>query len=103
MTAGRVLRSIHAVVTPTISLMADQPLSLSAKGIHTTFLRSAQKDLLAVDRVYQGESDVVYVTTERLSNIGGELQYPFTKFTKERRIATDEAHLGQSWSSFRYV
>ena len=91
---------------PFISLMADQPLSLSAKGIHTTFLGSAQKDCLAVDRVYQGECDVVYVTTERLSNIGGELQYPFTKFTKERRVglvAIDEAHLVWSWSSFRYV
>ena len=92
------------VVTPTISSMADQSLNLSAKGIHTTFLGSAQKDLSAVDRVYQGECDVVYVTPEHLFNTGGELQYPFAKLTKERRIglvAVDEAHLVWSWSSFR--
>ena len=41
--------------------------------------------------------------TERLFNTGGELHYLFAKLTKERRIglvATDEAHLVQSWSSF---
>ena len=85
--------------------MADQFLNLSAKRIHTTFLGSAQKDLSAVDRVYQGECDVVYVTLERPFNTGGgELQYPFAKLTKERRIglvAIDEAHLVWSWSSFR--
>ena len=78
------------------SLMADQSLNLSAKRIHTTFLGSAQKDLSAVDQVYQGECDVVYVTPERLFNTGGALQYPFTKLTKERRIGlvtVDEAHL----------
>ena len=92
------------VVTPTVSLMADQPLNLSAKGIHTTFLGSAQKDLSAMDRVYQGECDVVYMMPERLFNTGDELQYPFTKLTKERGIglvAVDEAHLVWSWSSFR--
>ena len=39
---------------------------------------------------------MVYVTPERLFNTGGELQYPFAKLTKERRIglvAVDEAHL----------
>ena len=77
-------------------LMADQSLNLSARRIHTTFLGSAQKDLLAVDWVYQGECDVVYVMPEHLFNTGDELQYPFAKLTKERRIglvAADEAHL----------
>ena len=101
-----VTHKMTLVVTPTISLMADQSLSLSAKGIRTTFLGSAQKDFLAVDRVYQGDCDVVYVTPERLFNTGGELQNPFAKLTKERRIglvAVDEAHLVWSWNSFRYV
>ena len=81
-------------------------LNLSAKGICTTFLGSAQKDLLVVDRVHQGDCDVVYVKTECLSNTGGELQYLFAKLTKERRIglvAVDEAHLVRSWSLFKNV
>ena len=57
-----VTHKIILVVTSTISLMADQSLSLSAKGICTTFLGLAQKDRLVVDRLYQGECDVVYVT-----------------------------------------
>ena len=79
-----------------ISLMADQSFNLAAKGIHTTFLGSAQKDLLAVDQVYQGECNVVYATlsdSKRLFNTGGDLQYPFAKLIKERKIglvATDE-------------
>ena len=71
-----------------ISLMADQSFNLSAKGIHTTFLGLAQKDLLAVDQV-QGECNVVYATlsdTECLFNTGGELQYPFTKLIKGRKL-----------------
>ena len=50
--------------------------------------------------------DPVYLTPEYLSNNGGELQYPFTKLTKERRaglVAIDEAYLVRSWSSFRNV
>ena len=46
--------------------------------------------------------DPVYLTPERHSNTGGELQYPFTKLTKERRIglvAIDEAYLVRSWVS----
>ena len=69
--------------------MADQSFNLSAKGIRTTFLGLAQKDLLAVDQVHQGECNVVYVTlsdTECLFNTGGELQYPFTKLIKGRKL-----------------
>ena len=77
-----------------ISLMADQSLNLLAKGIRTTFLGSAQKDLLAVDWIYQGECDVVYVMPECLFNTGGGLQYAFTKLIKERKIGlVDEAHV----------
>ena len=92
------------VVTPTISLMTDQSLNLSSKGIRSTFLGPAQKDPSAVDRVYRGEVDVVYVTPERLYTTGGELQHPIAKLAKERRIglvAVDEAHLAWGWSSFR--
>ena len=93
-----VTHKMTRVVTPTISLLADQSLSLSAKGICTTFLGSAPKDFwLWIG--YIKESAMWCMWHLCLFNTGGELQYPFTKHTKERRIglvAVDEAHLVRS-------
>ena len=99
-----VTHKITLVLTPTISLMADQTTSLLAKGLRATFLGTAQKDPSAEHSVKNGEVDIVYLTPERLFTETGTIQHPFLDLIEQQRIglvAIDEAHLVWSWNSFR--
>lgn len=93
------------VLTPTISLMQDQSASLQAKGIHSTFLGSSQKDATIQKEVACGKTEVVFVTPEKFFDVTGQPQPLFAKLLREGKIgllAIDEAHLIFKWQSFRY-
>ena len=95
---------LSVVITPTISLMQDQAVSLQEKGIKATFLGSTQKDPSVTGQLAQGTMDVVFVTVERFF-AGGRVDPLFIKMASDGKIgliAVDEAHLIISWKSFRY-
>ena len=92
------------VITPTISLIQDQAVSLQEKGIKATFLGSTQKDGTVVEQLEQGALDLVFVTVERFFS-GGRVDPLFTRMASEGKIgliAIDEAHLLVSWRSLRW-
>ena len=60
-----ITNKITIVLTPTISLMADQTQSLLVKGLCATFLGTAQKDPTADVSLRNGEVDIVYLTPEQ--------------------------------------
>ena len=93
------------VITPTISLMQDQAMSLSDRGIKATFLGTTQKDPTVTSQLAQGVMDVVFVTVERFY-AGGRVDPLFTRMASDGKIgliAIDEAHLIVSWKTFRYL
>lgn len=103
--ASLITNKITIVLTPTISLMADQTQSLVVKGLRATFLGTAQKDPTTDVALRNGEVDIVYLTPERLFTETGAVQQPFPELIKQHRIgliAVDEAHLVWNWNSFRY-
>ena len=93
-----------AVISPTISLMADQCASLTDKGISATFLGSAQSDKTRPSQVLQGKFRIVYITPESFFASQGKPSKLFEELLQKPRvglIAVDEAHLVLSWQSFR--
>lgn len=94
------------VISPTISLMADQCASLTDKGISATFLGSAQSDKTMPSQVLQGKFRIVYTTPESFFASQGKPSKLFEELLQKHRvglIAVDEAHLVLSWQSFRWV
>ena len=92
------------VISPTISLMADQCASLTDKGISATFLGSAQSDKTMPSQVLQGKFRIVYTTPESFFASQGKPSKLFEELLQKHRvglIAVDEAHLVLSWQSFR--
>lgn len=89
-----VTHKITLVLTPTISLMADQTTSLLAKGLRATFLGTAQKDPSAEHSVKNGEVDIVYLTPERLFTETGTIQHPFLDLIKQILLLRCAFHNG---------
>ncbi len=92
-----VLPGTTLVISPLISLMADQVLALEARGVAATFLASTLSHGQMDERLGQvarGAYDLVYVAPERLgladfrSMIAG-LDCPL--------VAVDEAHCISEW------
>ena len=92
-----VLDGMTVVVSPLVSLMADQVRSLKEAGIRGAFLNSSltpaqQAEVLA--RAQAGAYDLMYVAPERLADPR------FTAFAREALIslvAVDEAHCVSQW------
>ena len=85
------------VVSPLISLMEDQVLSLQASGISANYLGSAQsKSGQVLEQLAAGELSLLYVTpeyiTENSKNITERLS-----MRKIPCIAVDEAHCVSQW------
>ena len=96
---------ITLVLTPTISLMADQCLKLEHCGIPATFLGSSQMDKDVDVKIKDGCFKVIYVTPEKFFNDSGEPSHLFAHMFACGHIglvAIDEVHLIRSWESFRY-
>ena len=101
-----ITRKVTIVLTPTISLMNDQCKKLEQRGILATFLGSSQSDKDVDVKIKQGMFQLVYCTPEKFFDHTGLPSNIFSHLIDMKRIgliAIDEAHLINSWVSFRYV
>lgn len=91
------LTGITLVVSPLISLMRDQVLSLVQAGVPAAFLNSSltpSQYALAMQRARDGWYKIIYIAPERL------LANDFLSFAKSADIsliAVDEAHCVSQW------
>ncbi|PJM73791.1 DNA helicase RecQ [Bifidobacterium primatium] len=91
------LGGLTVVVSPLVSLMADQVAGLEDNGIHAVYVNSTQsleEQSAALAEAASGRCDAVYVAPERLGT------QQFTNFAARNRIALlaiDEAHCVSQW------
>ncbi|XP_046391204.1 Werner syndrome ATP-dependent helicase-like [Ischnura elegans] len=87
------------VISPLISLMQDQVLSLEVANISACYLGSAQSDRNVKSRVMDGDYRVVYMTPEYATGDVGTLfiKEMTKKGLKLTLVAVDEAHCVSQW------
>ena len=91
------LKRMTVVVSPLISLMADQVQALERRGIGATFLNSTlspDETRTRVDRMRRGEVRLLYVAPERLA-VGSTTELLATVGVD--LLAIDEAHCVSEW------
>lgn len=90
------LKTVTFIVSPLISLMEDQVLSLTVSNIKACFLGSAQSDKSTYDSVLKGDYTLVYLTPEFLTcDLGVSMLK--TLECKLSLVAIDEAHCISKW------
>lgn len=91
------LPGLTVVVSPLISLMADQVAGLEDVGIHAAYVNSTQSDdeqSAALAEARAGQCQVLYVAPERL---GTPRFLDFAKRSRIALLAIDEAHCVSQW------
>ncbi len=91
------LSGITVVVSPLISLMADQVRALNAAGVHAAYINSSLTETQiakALENARQGRYKIIYVAPERLAT-ASFLSLP--EYTAIDLVAVDEAHCISQW------
>ena len=86
-------KKLAIVVSPLISLMQDQVMSLKQKNIKAEFVGSAQTDSSVFSRCLNGEYEILYCTPERVVNITKDDACNLNPCL----IAIDESHCISEW------
>ncbi|KAH9308956.1 hypothetical protein KI387_036867, partial [Taxus chinensis] len=84
------------VISPLISLMQDQVMSLQQQGINAQYLSSAQTKDNVIANAEKGDFDIIYMTPERACSISNG----FWSRMMEKGVsllAIDEAHCISEW------
>ncbi|XP_063232797.1 bifunctional 3'-5' exonuclease/ATP-dependent helicase WRN-like [Bacillus rossius redtenbacheri] len=92
-------RGLTIVVSPLISLMEDQVLSLQVANISACMLGSAQTSKKKVEEgIFSGEHRVVYLTPELcVGDYGQQLLLDLARRRSITLVAIDEAHCVSQW------
>jgi len=80
--------------------MVDQQQKFADKGIKAEFVGEAQTDAAVVDRVLQGDLQLLYISPENLLNNPKFRCMLLTAKYKDNLVAlaVDEAHCVKTWS-----
>ena len=90
--------STTLVVSPLLSLMADQVMHLEGSPIRAVCLNSSTKDPTAWSRAAAGEFHLIYSTPETILNWLGPLKALAARGALDL-VAIDEAHCVSEWGS----
>ena len=91
------LRGVTVVISPLISLMKDQVMSLNCCGIPSVYINTAMTDRerdKAVYKILNGKIKLIYVAPERLTT---SFFVSLCKKIEISLIAVDEAHCVSQW------
>ncbi|CAN6468404.1 unnamed protein product [Victoria cruziana] len=84
------------VISPLISLMQDQVMSLTQRGIKAQYLGSTQKDCSVYSDAKCGQFDVLYMTPEKAVSLSNGFWLDMVR-KGVSLLAVDEAHCISEW------
>ncbi|XP_020521838.1 uncharacterized protein LOC18432470 isoform X1 [Amborella trichopoda] len=87
---------LAVVISPLISLMQDQVMSLKQRGIRAQYLASTQKDTSVISNAENGQYDILYMTPEKACCITDRF-WSKMLVVGLCLLAIDEAHCISEW------